>query len=159
MKFDISPFMPQRPPMLFIDHVEGDGGNVCAVATVKEDWIILDDAGKLSGAAYFELMAQGFAAISACGAAVEADPEATSSPMGFLVGVKAFEALRSASPGERLRIETSLLAEVGPFSVFKGEVYDSSRNLLAQAQIKVVVADGENALADQLKGDASHAGR
>jgi predicted hotdog family 3-hydroxylacyl-ACP dehydratase len=132
--------IPNRPPMLFIDGVSLSAESAQACAVVGADWIILDAEGRLHPAAFFELMAQGFAAI--CSARLQAENREFSPPfLGFLVGVKNFQVYGTAVAGDRLTVGIPKQTAVDRFHVFEAVVKNDREELLASGQIKVFLAD------------------
>jgi predicted hotdog family 3-hydroxylacyl-ACP dehydratase len=141
--------IPHKPPMLFIDGVSLSAECALAYAVVREDWVVLDGAGKVHPAAFFELMAQGFAAISA--AQSREDPGELAAPaLGFLVGVKKFDIYGDAIVGDRLAISVQNHMAVERFHVFDALVKNERDELLASGQIKIFLA-GES-VADKIGG-------
>jgi predicted hotdog family 3-hydroxylacyl-ACP dehydratase len=132
--------------MLFIDSVSFEGDLGQAWTTVKDDWLILDENNQLSGAAFFEIMAQGFAAISAVQATNE-QPAYERPKAGFLVGVKKLSCHKKAKPGDELRITLGNTMSIGPFHVFDAFIHGVAGELVASGQIKVFLAK-----ADDLQG-------
>ena len=147
---DAAGLIPHRPPMLFVDSVslgpEGDK----ALATVRETWPVLDGAGLLSGAVFFEIMAQGFAAISA--ARAEREGICDRPKAGFLVGVKKFDCCGSAAPGDELCVTIGNSSSFGPFHVFDASIAGKDEKILATGQIKVFLVKDESMLKDGLEG-------
>lgn len=145
MIFDAKGSIPHQPPMFFIDSVVLDQDGAKALTLVRDDWVILDDKGagpELPEAAYFELMAQGYAAISSIEAREAGTDRNLERPKaGFLVGVKRFECLRRARPGDELQITTANHNSLGPFHVFDAFVRLAGGELAASGQIKIFLAD------------------
>ncbi|MDL2306843.1 hypothetical protein LJC48_02265 [Desulfovibrio sp. OttesenSCG-928-C06] len=141
-RIDIAGIIPHRQPMLMIDSVSlgsspddflggsPDGSADRAWVTVRDDCPALDDAGLIIGAAFFEIMAQGFAAINAVramqGGQVGLDGQegvAELPKAGFLVGVKKFACHGSAAPGDELYVSIGKSSALGPFHVFDASVW------------------------------------
>ena len=127
--------VPHRPRMLLVDEVALDGDREGEARTmVKADWPVLAPGGRLLEAAFFELMAQSYAAVSGLGQPLNG---AGDSPRpGFLVGLKRITILGRAFVGDQLRIRVRGVAELGDFAVFEGEVLKEGE-VLACGQVKV----------------------
>jgi predicted hotdog family 3-hydroxylacyl-ACP dehydratase len=134
--------IPHKAPLLFIDGVSLDAEGVWAYAVVKADWIILDEGGRLHPAAFFELMAQGYAAICAV-KSQEEQKEASRPVLGFLAGVKKFNVYGAAVAGDRLTVNIQNQMVVDRFHVFDAFVKNEQKELLASAQIKIFLAEGD----------------
>lgn len=138
--------------MLLIDSVGVDNGCAMAFAVVKPDWVVLDDENEVSDSAFFEIMAQGYAAICAVLARTGQNGAEKRSELGFLVGVKNFEILGTAKPGDMLSITAINHNSIGPFHVFDASVYKDTDLLLATGQIKVFLTDAGSLGASEPSG-------
>lgn len=143
MELRATDLIPHRPPMLFIDTVRRDGDDVTASVTVRPDWMILDGEGCVSGPAWFEIMAQGFACIAALRARELPETERTTVNLGFLVGVKKFEISGRARAGDVITVSTANHTEIGPFNIFEAVARNADGGIMAKGQIKVFLADEE----------------
>jgi predicted hotdog family 3-hydroxylacyl-ACP dehydratase len=137
--------LPHKPPLLLVDHVRMDAPRPYAVSLVEPDCFLLDARGELHGAAFFELMAQGFAAIAAAQVSPAAGgPVPAEAVLGFLAGVKNFIAYGAAHAGEELRITLDSRMDVGNFSVVELCLHNAGGTLLASGQIKVFFAEAKD---------------
>jgi predicted hotdog family 3-hydroxylacyl-ACP dehydratase len=145
--------LPHRPPMVWIDQVtalRADGGD-CGL-TLKPDGLYLGPQG-LRRSSLIELIAQAYgfvcAARSVSGANAGGAHSAGSGAAGASAPRRAFlAAIRNAEffapvdpallqPGARLRISVSGERQMGPISMFDGQVHDQAGGLLARASLKV----------------------
>lgn len=133
-------FVPHRPPMLLVERVlrvEDDGASGEVSAVVSKDSPLLMSDGLLDPAAFIELIAQSFAAVS--GAAFRDQPPRP----GFLVGVREFTVHGHAREGDELRILVRKDSEFASFVMVEGEVLCADKRL-AGGSIKLFLLADED---------------
>lgn len=140
--------LPHRPPMVWIDAVtalHADGGE-CGL-TLEPGGLYLGPEG-LRRSSLIELIAQAYGFVSAArivsaGNVVGVSAVGVSAPRrAFLVAVRNAEFFAPADPallqpGARLSISVSGERQMGPISMFDGQVRDQTGGLLARASLKV----------------------
>ncbi len=107
-------------------------GSGVVEALVHEDGFILADKGGVYPPAFFEMIAQAYAAVKGYENLINGRPVRG----GYLVGIRKGRAPGSAFPGDRLVVGVRTEKSLGDFSVAQGTVALSGKDI-AWAVIKV----------------------
>ncbi|MBI5017240.1 MAG: 3-hydroxyacyl-ACP dehydratase [Deltaproteobacteria bacterium] len=129
--------IPHRKPMRLVDRLlERDELEARAEAVITADNPLVDEEGRLEGAALLEFMAQ------ACAAARGHQDLSAAGPVkkGFLVGVRRVHVVGPARVGDRLEIHMATVGTLEGFSVLEGEVTRDGE-VIATGTLKLWVAD------------------
>ncbi len=127
--------IPHRPPMRLVDRLmkcDPVAGRGVVEAVVGEDGFILTEKGRVDPPAFFEMIAQAYAAVKGYENLINGRPVRG----GYLVGIKKGRTAGSASAGDRLVVTVGTEKSFGDFSVAQGAVARSGRDI-AWAEIKV----------------------
>lgn len=100
--------------------------------------MLLDDEGRMDRVGFVELAAQGYAAVQGFEFASKGLPF----PVGYLVGVQAFECFGDAYENDLLHIETKTVGTFEGFGVVQATIRHGN-SVLAQGKIKLYVPNAE----------------
>ena len=130
---DSDEFLPQFPPMRFIDTLTKlDENTGEAVYTVPEKSPFVDEKGQLDRVVFFEMMAQAAAIYEG----VKTNKVGADRIQGFLLGARRFNIYKSAYAGDRLTVTALKTTEFGDFSIIDGAVRRGDETL-AEGEIKL----------------------
>jgi predicted hotdog family 3-hydroxylacyl-ACP dehydratase len=139
---DIIPYLPHRPPMVWIDEVLhfSEKSGECRVRLSAEGHY-MGDLGLLRPTSCLEFIAQAYGFISVCHHIYILDPNSKPLSKAFLASMKdaklpSDEALNSIKPGDVLTITIAGVRQMGPIVLFNGRV-DCGDLELCTAQMKV----------------------
>jgi predicted hotdog family 3-hydroxylacyl-ACP dehydratase len=135
--FQITDFIPHRPPMQLVDEfVSGDEKSGLVRTTIKADWPLIED-GLADPMVLIEVVAQ--AAASLVG--YQKRHEEREGGRGWLVGIRRTElTTRDLPVGTALEVTVTIDYEVDTYAVFDGTVR-AEQELLAQVQIQTFKPD------------------
>lgn len=129
-------YLPQQPPMRFIDEIVEIGERNARLRTrIHPDNVFVDEDGTLDEAVYAELIAQGVAALEG----FVMTPEERARHQGFLTGIKNCELRKSARVGDELEVWVEKTGRFGGFGIVEGEVRRDG-SVLARAQVNIYLA-------------------
>lgn len=137
----IEALIPHRKPMRLVDRlidIEAQGGKAEAVITA--DNVLLDEEGQLDNIALAEMIAQTYAAVKGYRDRLGGEP----TKQGFLVGMRKIQFLRTASVGDRLRIQVDTVGAIAGFAVVEGRV-TRHQEVIAEGELKLWI-QSENQL-------------
>ncbi|MDO9337044.1 MAG: hypothetical protein Q7T61_11635 [Caulobacter sp.] len=131
---DINRLVPHRAPMLLIDRIVGETGDVTrADYRIPADSLFLVEGRGVPTYAAFEMMAQGICATDG----LRRFRRGQGPELGFLLGCRRFAAARSwLQPGETLTLESTCLLD-GETSSYQCRVLDADGAEVANATVNV----------------------
>ncbi len=143
---ELIPYLPHRPPMVWVNHVKSVGKDYKGLAgtcIVRLDASALytSNGEQLRGSAAIEFTAQGFGYLKAAYQVIHKfnDPPSKT----YLTGVRACQADFSKLDLEKateLEVRISVLRELLPITYVKGEIYLAGTDTkLGEAEIQVYV--------------------
>ena len=127
--------IPHRPPMQLVNQLRAcdpESGSGTVETRVPGNGLFTMAGGRLDPPALFEMIAQAYAAVKGYGNLVRGRPVRE----GYLVGIRAGRVRESAEAGDRLEIDVRTERSFGDFSVARGTVARTGREI-ASAVIKV----------------------
>ncbi len=134
MPLAAAPLIPQRDPMRLVDTLRSVGERVAVAAVrVRAEMPFVDAAGRLSEAAYLEMMAQAAAAMGG----FTKRGQGARREEGLMLGARNLEILGEARIGDDLEIEVVKSARLGGFGIVEGRVRRQG-HVLARGEIKIL---------------------
>lgn len=132
-------WIPHRPPMIWVDAVaryDAQGGE-CFVH-VKEGSLYMDANG-LRASSLIEFIAQSYGYIGVCNALEMSRDKVKKATKAFLVAITQteFGDCSRVAPGMTLRVRIGNAKQVGPITLFDGQVIAPDGLLLLKASLKV----------------------
>jgi 3-hydroxyacyl-[acyl-carrier-protein] dehydratase len=127
--------IPHRRPMRIVDRLmecDAGAGSGRVEAVVRHDGFVLTEKGGVDPPAFFEMIAQAYAAVKGYENLRNGLPVRG----GYLVGIRSGVVTGTAFPGDRLVLFVRTEKSLGDFSVAEGRVSRSGEDL-ARAVIKV----------------------
>lgn len=138
---EISKYAPHRPPMVWVDKVIDYGPSMgeCLVH-IKEDALYMEEKG-LRASSCLEFIAQSYGFMSICHRVFVTNPEAKPLKRAFLASFTKTNfakppAMRKVRPGDTLSIKISGVRQMGPITLFTGQVVHDG-TVLCESHMKV----------------------
>jgi predicted hotdog family 3-hydroxylacyl-ACP dehydratase len=138
---EIEPYLPHRPPMVWIDEVLvfSEKAGECRVV-LREDGLYMGEHG-LRATSCLEFIAQAYGFISVCHHIHIMDPNSKPLSKAFLASIKDAklptpETLGRLRAGDELRVTIDGVRQMGPIVLFNGHIH-SGDLLICEAQMKV----------------------
>lgn len=130
--------IPHRKPMCMVDRlidIKFQGGT--AEAAVAPDNALADEVGQLDPMAIVDMIAQTYAAVKGYEDRLSGEPV----KMGFLVGIRRIQFLKTVFVGDLLRISVDTVGAISGFAVVKGQV-TRNQEVIAEGEIKLWIQSG-----------------
>jgi len=135
-KGEVEKILPQKLPFVMISGLVSENSILFAELFISAENILVEE-NLFSEAGITEFMAQSIAVVSA----FSKNESDTKSPIiGFIGAIKSLQILRQPKLGESIYGKVEKIYEAIGIQLSKVEVLDSSKKIIAQAEIKTVLS-------------------
>ncbi len=133
---ELEPWMPHRPPMLWVDEVVELQPKKSICRTLISPSRPFFDSHGFRPSVSMELIAQSYGLAGIAERLIKGKGKLEAVHQAFLAAITQAEILGSPEVEEWVTIETSTTREFGPLILFQGQVIGKNGNLIATAQLK-----------------------
>jgi len=132
--FEVEKNLPQKHPFVMVDRLVKKNSILFAELLISPDNILVDGS-LFSEAGIMEFMAQSIAVVSAY-----SENETKSPKIGFIGAIKSLQILQQPKVEETIYGKIEKIYEAIGIQLSKVEVVDSSKKVIARAEIKTVLS-------------------